>query len=159
MSGKNAHCKTQVLLYAPLLVWMAGIFYLSSLPGSGAAYEMPRAMLIERKGAHIFEYFILTLLWVRVFSFLFSKNERVAMGFSILSALIYAVSDEIHQLFVFARTGKLTDVLIDSIGIFIASALFVRFFDRLPAFYQGFFIPRRKGLPRRVKKTTIKVKK
>jgi VanZ family protein len=34
--------------------------------------------------------------------------------------LTYAISDEIHQTFVPTRTGSLTDVFIDSVGIFLA---------------------------------------
>ena len=45
---------------------------------------------------------------------------------SFLIALSYAFTDEIHQLFVPGRGGRLTDVLIDLLGIIIATQLIKR---------------------------------
>lgn len=47
----------------------------------------------------------------------FSDLKRI--GFSFLIGVEYAALDEIHQLFVEGRSGQVTDVLIDSIGIFL----------------------------------------
>jgi VanZ family protein len=112
-------------LYAFLFVWMAVIFYFSSIAGSGAVSEMPTVLLFERKGAHIVEYSILTFLFLRIFSTYLPKNKVRTAWISAFCALIYAVSDEVHQLFVFGRTGKVTDVLIDSIGIGLMIGLFL----------------------------------
>ena len=68
-----------------------------------------------RKGAHFMIYFLLG------FSFLsllkeYSLINRKGIYYSILFVLLYACSDEIHQLFVSGRSGEVIDVLIDTIG-------------------------------------------
>lgn len=117
-------------LYVPILLWMTVIFYFSSVPGSGVEYEMPRTLLFERKGAHVFEYLVLTFLIARAFSFHLTGNVSRSLWLSSFFALAYAISDEAHQLFVFGRTGKVTDVLIDSIGIAIAVSIIFFFLKR-----------------------------
>ena len=73
-----------------------------------------------RKLAHFMIYLILGIL---IYNLL--KQYRISniLIVSILICLIYALTDEIHQLFVFGRSGELKDVLIDiigsSVGIFI----------------------------------------
>lgn len=98
-------------------LWMAGIFFASSTEGSGEHYYNLK-MLIERKGAHVFEFFVLAYLFWKFFdqSILDFKRKII---FVFLFSLAYAVSDEVHQLFVFGREGKVLDVGIDCIGIFI----------------------------------------
>lgn len=72
-----------------------------------------------RKMMHVLEYFILTLLLLNA---LYQSNVRGYKLYilAILIAIIYACTDEIHQLFV-ERTGQVLDVLIDSIGVFTAA--------------------------------------
>lgn len=68
-----------------------------------------------RKIAHMSEYFILAIL----VSLLISEYNISLLKILIISfaiCFIYACSDEIHQLFVRARSGQITDVIIDSIG-------------------------------------------
>ena len=43
-----------------------------------------------------------------------------ALFFVLLLAVLYAVSDELHQTFVFGRSGNLSDVAIDFVGILTA---------------------------------------
>ena len=45
---------------------------------------------------------------------------------SFVIAFLYAVSDEVHQLFVEGRSGQISDVLLDSVGI-IFGILFINF--------------------------------
>ena len=47
----------------------------------------------------------------------FDGKNGFAAAFSL--SVIYAVTDEIHQLFVPGRSGMFTDVLIDSLGAFV----------------------------------------
>jgi VanZ family protein len=110
--------------HLPLLVWMAGIFVLSAMPGSGMAHEMPTRLYMERKGAHVFEYAVLTALVLRLFRIRFAMRDHVAVLAAALLSLAYAVSDEFHQHFVFGREGKPSDVAIDSIGITLALLAF-----------------------------------
>jgi hypothetical protein len=98
-------------------LWMAGIFIASSTEGSGEHYYNLR-MLIERKGAHVFEFFVLAYLSWKVLRCSLSDFKRILV-FVFLFSLSYAISDEFHQLFVFGREGKLLDIGIDCIGIFL----------------------------------------
>lgn len=75
-----------------------------------------------RKIAHMTEYGILAiflLLWVRDYV----TSDRMRYGLPMLISGVYAASDEIHQLFVPGRSGKVTDVLIDSAGAALALLL------------------------------------
>lgn len=46
-------------------------------------------------------------------------SETKRMLFSLLIGIEYAILDEIHQLFIEGRAGKIEDVLIDTIGVSI----------------------------------------
>lgn len=72
-------------------------------------------MFIIRKVAHYLLYFILGLLLMSLFyEYSISLNKQVI--YAILICLIYASSDEIHQLFVPDRNGNIIDVFIDMFG-------------------------------------------
>ncbi|MGK2848599.1 MAG: VanZ family protein [Minisyncoccota bacterium] len=105
-----------------LLSWMALIFLFSSMPGSEYAFTPTMGYYLERKSAHVIEYAFLTLFMVRFLVHVFPrwKFGRI-MSLSALGALLYGVSDEWHQSFIPYRGAKITDVLIDGIGIVIMS--------------------------------------
>ena len=87
-----------------------------------------------RKTAH---FLIYTLLGIFSFlTFVTYKNLHLSfrMSISAIVCILYAVSDEIHQLFVVGRSGEVRDVLIDSIGSFVGIAscyLFCRIFKKI----------------------------
>jgi len=105
---------------------MAVIFFLSSVRGSG--YQSPSTFyFIERKSFHVIEYFILLILFHKALSWDF-KYEK-ALAFSAVLALIYGISDEWHQTFVFGRDGTIRDVAIDLTGI-LAALIFISFITK-----------------------------
>ena len=67
---------------------------------------------IIRKNAHFFAYLILGVLVSNAL-----KNNGLK-GFIIALAIciLYAISDEVHQLFIPGRAGQVRDVIIDSAG-------------------------------------------
>lgn len=68
---------------------------------------------IIRKLAHFTEYLILGFLTINMLN----KNDiSKKYLLSILICIIYATSDEIHQIFVPGRACQIRDILIDSIG-------------------------------------------
>lgn len=69
--------------------------------------------LIIRKLAHYIEYLILGILVINMF---IKNNIPQSYLISIIFCIIYATSDEIHQLFVPGRACQIKDILIDSIG-------------------------------------------
>ena len=79
---------------------------------------------VGRKVVHMSEYALLCALWWRALRTL--ASDATALALAILVALAYAASDEVHQVFVHGRHGTPVDVLIDAVGIAIASALIAR---------------------------------
>ena len=68
---------------------------------------------IIRKLAHYTEYLILGFLVINMFT---KNNINNLYLISIILCIIYATSDEIHQIFIPGRSCQLRDILIDSIG-------------------------------------------
>lgn len=77
-----------------------------------------------RKGAHMTEYAILAILFYIWLGRWQLSHRRMACTAAVLT-ILYACSDEIHQLFVVGRAGRVSDVLIDSAGAIIGLALFL----------------------------------
>ena len=69
--------------------------------------------VLIRKFAHLIEYLILGLLVYNMF-----KNFNIKRIYicTILFCIIYSCIDEIHQLFIPGREGKLIDCFIDTLG-------------------------------------------
>ena len=52
------------------------------------------------------------------------KVNRVQwLKYAWIMTVVYAMTDEVHQLFVQGRAGRISDVLIDSIGVTIITVL------------------------------------
>lgn len=80
--------------------------------------------VLIRKAAHVTEYGILTIfvsfyIWVR------GHRGKVFFLITLLISVGYAVTDEVHQIFVPGRSGRITDVLIDSVGCILGVLLFL----------------------------------
>jgi VanZ family protein len=102
---------------------MGMIFLFSSLPGSATYYEPPLLLVLERKGAHIVEYFLLTLVSFRFFGLLFTGESKRRIGMLAAAwALMYAATDELHQYFTPFRGAYMQDVVIDLFGIVLAGS-------------------------------------
>ena len=75
-----------------------------------------------RKSAHACEYAALSVLFFVNYKKKSRKIKQI-VGMSALSTALYAVTDEIHQLFVPGRSGQITDVILDSCGGLIGAVL------------------------------------
>jgi len=53
----------------------------------------------------------------------FGMDSRRALRWAILTSLLRAILDEIHQAFVPGRSGTAVDVMIDAVGIALAAWL------------------------------------
>jgi len=108
----------QLLYWFPVYFYMIFIFYLSSqsvVPIMGGDIV---GLNLSDYVKHSFEYFILSLLVYRAVS-----NHKVKINSEILTVIlsgVYAISDEVHQLFIPGRQFSLLDILADLIGIIIA---------------------------------------
>ena len=75
---------------------------------------------IVRKSAHFLEYALLGFFTARAFA---AYNKHPA--WAIPAGIVYAVTDEFHQLFVPGRSCEITDVLIDSVGVTLGAGIYV----------------------------------
>ena len=119
--------------YAIVIGWMLLIFVFSSQGHEVSSGQSQGVMhfvshtlhvnlpeMIVRKGAHIFLYFVLGILVCNLLS-----AYRWRLGVSVLVVMMYACTDEIHQLFVPGRTGMATDVLIDTTAGLVGAGIFL----------------------------------
>ena len=112
-----------------VLIWMTIIFIMSSFDSVESSNQsnfivdiianifkienIELLSFIIRKLAHYTEYLILGFLVINMFT---KNNINNLYLISIILCIIYATSDEIHQIFVPGRACQLRDILIDSIG-------------------------------------------
>ena len=109
-----------------VILWMLLIFYLSNQNKLetnettsiiykifGIKDDSLLILLLIRKSAHFIEYLILGLL---VHNLLKQFNVSNINLCTILICIIYACTDEIHQLFIQGRECKIIDCIIDTLG-------------------------------------------
>jgi VanZ family protein len=99
-------------IWLPVLAWGAVIFALSSIPDLGTG--LGGWDLVLRKIAHAAEYAVLGALLVRA-------TTRPGLAFAL--GVSYAVTDEVHQLFVPGRMGSPIDVAVDALGVAVGIVL------------------------------------
>ena len=80
--------------------------------------------LIIRQLAHLIIFLVLGVLLLNALN-QSETNERVNFVLALLISLIYAISDEIHQIYVPGRVGQIYDVLIDFLGSLIGIKIFI----------------------------------
>ena len=102
--------------WLPVLAWAALIFGISSVPSLDTGWGLWDFLL--RKAAHMVEFAVLTLLVLRGVGRTWPAVRRDrALAAAALSALLYAVSDEVHQAYVPGRGPSAVDVVIDGAGV------------------------------------------
>ena len=104
-------------LWLPVAVQMGLIFYFSAQPKGSPALEsspLPAGL------GHLVGYAILGFLLYRAFNGGINGWSNPAGWKSFIVGLLYAVSDEIHQLYVPGREASVTDVGIDAAGLLLA---------------------------------------
>ncbi|MDY0404609.1 VanZ family protein [Virgibacillus sp. 179-BFC.A HS] len=132
------------IAWAPVVIWMGVIFYLSHQSGSesnglSSGIAATVAAICEkiipnfsltaedlrfwvRKAAHFSAYFLLGVLTCNAL-----RNSRVfgltGAGCAWAISILYAATDEFHQLFIPGRSGEIRDVLIDSTGALVGILL------------------------------------
>ena len=111
MSTKRFSAANTLNYIYPVLLWL--------LPSASHATLMLLHELI-RKGAHITEYFIFSLLLMHGIR---AGRKEWRLRWALIAigiAALYASSDEFHQLFVPGRHGSPYDVMIDVTGATLA---------------------------------------
>ena len=85
----------------------------ASLPADAQARLLDTVHLIVRKGAHFSEFAALAFV---MYLLMRTYPLKWFGALSWLGTTLYAVTDEIHQLFVGERAGSIKDVMLDSCG-------------------------------------------
>lgn len=139
MEKQAGNIKTKkIILWILIILWMTVIFLFSAqdsdessrlsrgflrnfilwfLPDSLSADTVDVLEYILRKCAHMTEYAILGILisiQIRLYHLFESDWKKICAAAGLV--MLYAATDEIHQLFVGGRSGQFTDVLIDTFG-------------------------------------------
>ena len=113
----------QVLLYwVPVALYAGTIFFLSTQ--SHPEDQLPSFLLedVSDKVLHAVEYGILSLLCYRAFRWAAGPAvARQAIVLAIMTASVYGLTDEVHQLFVPLREASWQDWLADTIGAAIGA--------------------------------------
>ena len=113
----------QVFWYwVPVALYAGVIFYLSAQ--SHPEEQLPSFLLkdVSDKVLHAVEYGILSLLCYRAFRWAAGPAvARQAVVLAIVTASVYGVTDEAHQLFVPFRESSWQDWLADTIGAAIGA--------------------------------------
>lgn len=146
---KKVDYKEIISRYLPILIWAIVIFNLSADPepykllpkklaspvSSEIRMELDRA---EKIGdfLHVFEYAILSFLVSR--GFIWKKKTGWALIVATVAvSVLFALSDEIHQLYVPNRAFEVSDLTLDICGVFfgIGMYLFCRL-KRIPLVFE-----------------------
>jgi len=105
-------------LWSPVVAYGALVFYLSSLSGVADLSLGPDYL------SHTAEYVGLTLLIIRALNEDLLRPIPPGVHLSALGlSVLYAISDEIHQIWIPRRTASLKDVLSDALGGVLAIGL------------------------------------
>lgn len=114
-----------------VILWCGVIFFFSSIPDLKIK-QLGFWDFVLRKIAHITEYCILVILFLRAFkiSLNYVEDYKKIHFWSIFLSFLYAISDEIHQYFVPGRNFALTDIFIDTTGIILGSFLWDKVFNK-----------------------------
>jgi len=123
------------ILISMVFICLVFIFIMSSENGSESMSTTIKvsnvinigSFYMIRKSAHFIEFFILEVFILLMISS-FKIIDFKCFILSILFCLLYAISDEVHQLFVIGRSASIIDVLIDYTGSLFGSIFFMLFY-------------------------------
>lgn len=114
--------KKKIISWAAVLLCMAVIFVLSAQKGDDSQNLSDSLIVIfgielssnfVRTCAHFLEYAGLSVL---VYNALCQTFGHAMPVVSVAVSSVYAVTDEVHQLFVEGRACQITDIAIDTVG-------------------------------------------
>jgi VanZ family protein len=129
---------TRLRLWLPVVAWAALMFGFSTdafssehsagiiigilhwLLPSASASTLDLLHLLIRKSAHVFEYFVFSLLLLRAIRGDGKGWEMRWAIWALVIAAVYACLDEFHQSFVPSRTASPWDALLDTAGAALA---------------------------------------
>ncbi len=84
---------------------------------------------VIRKLAHFSIYMVVGILMMLLMN-TYKIKQFYRIAISLITGIIYASSDEIHQLFIPGRSAMITDVMIDTLGVSVG--ILLMFFCSVP---------------------------
>jgi VanZ family protein len=110
----------------PLILYCVFIFIQSQLP---APFEMPDVSHSD-KLLHFGAYGVMAVLFYRTYLAGWPQAlKRTLIRASVISTVLYGLSDEIHQYFVPERSADPLDWLADAVGGVAGALIYQRLFD------------------------------
>ena len=110
-----------IKFWLPVLLFMALIFFLSSIPGA----DIPALFVYQDVISHLVTYFILACFFARALKHTYSNLSSLKIIlYTVVFAVAYGVSDEFHQAFVPGRVVSGLDVMVDGVGSLIGGLIF-----------------------------------
>ena len=112
---------TKFLIYwVPMLVWMAGMFFISSLtPIETDVLTSRFPNLINEVSIHTGEFAVLSVLIFRLLKAYGSMQTPTLWIVILLVSIVYGVIDELHQSFVPGRVPSWIDLGYDTLGALV----------------------------------------
>ena len=111
--------------YLPPILYMIGIFALSSIPGHSKVDTLVSLHISPnlQNLLHIPEFGILALLWMQIFQ---KKYSLLKASFCVfIICVTYGFLDELHQFFIPGRLASLSDIILDTGGVFLGIFIYV----------------------------------
>ena len=105
-------------------MWDSGFFEFDLFDPIRESYEAenePFILFVQRlvrKLAHVFIFTVLAL-FIRICLESWFSGKKHLLLYSFLIGAVYAISDEVHQLFVSGRSGSIQDILLDCGGVLL----------------------------------------
>lgn len=93
------------------------------IPREEVKKKVEDSTFLVRKTAHFTEYLILGILVLQLLSDYTKINKRMLIV-SLIICYLYAVSDEVHQIFISGRTAKVLDTFIDGAGSLVGITIY-----------------------------------
>ena len=116
-------------LWGAVAAWCGGIFFFSSIPDFGGVDTL--GGFIRAKCAHLAEYAVLSWFFRRAFRESTTYSLESSAVAACLFSVLYAISDEYHQSFVFGRHASVYDVFLDGFGAVLGVLFRYNWFFRL----------------------------
>lgn len=122
------------LYWLPSILYMALIFYLSSYPPPEPVKSAP--IFFDIKLVHIIEYGILNLLLYWAIDKTIDIPDNWKIIYSIALTILYGLTDELHQVFVPGRSGRLIDIVANFFGCVVTQYIISIYKKRSYLFFQ-----------------------
>ncbi|AXF55237.1 VanZ family protein [Salicibibacter kimchii] len=141
--------KQMIVAWLLVIGWMGLIFYFSHQSGEASsslsggvtevAYSWSQSLFpfvnidfetfhtLIRKAAHVAVYVVLGLFVIHAFR-VSTIEGRVSWRVIVWAWVLctcYAITDEVHQLFIPGRSGEVSDVVLDSVGAMVGIGIYI----------------------------------